>query len=124
MAPTGNTRLSLLMSTLSPKPSREGQQCVEQPPYTAAVPCSEAARTAPAPQVGGVAQAGVRTGAGKDAGIGIALQDRPVSASAPETDLLALGNCQASTQVDPSASIVQLLQYQLPGRLLGTVTGA
>ena len=86
------------MSALNPKPLCEGQHCVEQPAYTTTV-CTEAA----APQVGGVAQAGVRTDvdAGRDAGI--ALQDRPVSASAPATDLLALSNCQASPQVDPSS---------------------
>lgn len=99
------------MSALSPKPLREGQQSMEQPSDTTAAPRTEAACTAAAPQLGaesgGLAQAaGVQPDAGKDD----ALQDRPVSASAPAANLLALGNCQASTQVDPPASTVLLLQ--------------
>lgn len=80
---------------------------MEQPSYTPAVPCTEAACTAAAPQAaaesGGCAQA---AGAQPDAGKDDALQDRPVLASAPAADLLALGDCQASTQVDPPASTV------------------
>ena len=97
------TRLSQLQSALSPKQLPEGLLDDNMTAYTAAALSTGTGGTARAPEVGAVsvalAQAVVQTGAGTDDPLG----DRSTLLSAPQPDLLAMGCCSASMQVDPPA---------------------